>query len=150
MEKATAWQEERAPGRQHQQQQGRRVHTVPCLALGMGKGLPQPQACLRVPRSKEERQRALEQTDSTVPAHLWALSPEAMVQAAVSSLESCVAHRPEGVGVPPRFVPPSSQASGTGQRRRQTQALQRANTGDLHVSPKHKSEPVVPCPRLLS
>lgn len=42
MEKATAWQEERAPGRQHQQRQGRRVHTVPCLALGMGKGCPSP------------------------------------------------------------------------------------------------------------
>lgn len=59
MEKTTVWQEERAPGRQHQQQQGRHVHTVPCLALGMGKELPlpQPQACLCVPRSGRRKSR---------------------------------------------------------------------------------------------
>lgn len=60
------------------------------------------------------------------------------------------AHSPEAAGLFQRFVPPSSQASSTGQRRRQTQALHRANTGDLHVSPKHESEPVVSHPRLLT
>lgn len=61
-----------------------------------------------------------------------------------------IAHSPEGLGLSQKFVPPSNQASSTGQRRRQTQALQRANTGDLHISPKHESEPVVPCPHLLT
>lgn len=60
------------------------------------------------------------------------------------------AHSPEGVGLFQRLVPPSSQASSTRQRRRQTQALQRANTEYLHLSPKHGSERVVPCPRLLT
>lgn len=124
-----------------------------CTVLGPGHGeraAPAPGTSPRTQKWKEERQGALEQTDSTVPAHLWALSPEAMVQAAVSSLESLCCSQTRGSGVPQRFVPPSSQASSTGQRRRQTQALQRANTGDLHISPKHESEPVVPCPHLLS
>lgn len=89
MEKATAWQEERAPGRQHQQQQGRACPY--CTVLGPGHGeraAPAPGTSLSTQKCKEERQGALEQTDSTVPAHLWTLSPEATVQAAVSALES--------------------------------------------------------------
>lgn len=94
MEKATAWQEERAPGRQHQQQQGRACPY--CTVLGPGHGeraAPAPGTSQSTQKWKEERQGALEQTDSTVPAHLWALSPEPTVQAAVSSLESSCCHQ---------------------------------------------------------
>lgn len=147
MENATAWQEERAPGRQHQQQQGRACPY--CTVLGPGHGeraAPAPGTSLSTQKLKEERQGALEQTDSTVPA----LSPEASLIPGELVLPPGTAHSPEGVGLSQRFVPLSSQASSTGPRRRQTQALQRANTGDLHVSPKHESEPVVPRPCLLT
>lgn len=93
MENATAWQE-RAPGRQHQQQQGRACPY--CTVLGPGHGERAAPALGTSPSTqkwKEERQGALEQTDSNVPAHLWALSPEAVVQAAVSSLESSCCHQ---------------------------------------------------------
>lgn len=58
-----------------------------------GKGCPSPRHVSEYPEEKEERQGALEQTDSTVPAHLWTLSPEAMVQAATSALESSCCHQ---------------------------------------------------------
>lgn len=121
MEKATVWQEERAPGRQHQQQQGRACPYRTVLGPGHGeRGCPSPRHVSEYPEV-EERQGALEQTDSTVPARLWALSPEAMVQAAVSSLEgSC---GPQAPFTAQRVCPPSIQASSIGKRRTQTQAL---------------------------
>lgn len=108
MEKATAWQEERAPGRQHQQQQGRACPY--CTVLGPGHGeraAPAPGTSQSTQKWKEGRQGALEQTDSIVPAHLWALSPEPTVQAAVSSLESSCCHQaqPKGSGAVPEVCP---------------------------------------------
>lgn len=70
------------------------VHTVPCLALGMGKGLPQPQARLRVPRSGRKKGRERWSKQTQLSQHTCGhLSPEAMVQAAVSSLESSCCHQ---------------------------------------------------------
>lgn len=57
-----------------------------------GRGCPSPRHVSEYPEV-EERQGALEQTDSTVPARLWALRPEAMVQAAVSSREGSCCHQ---------------------------------------------------------
>lgn len=151
MENATEWQNERAPGRQHQQQQGRACPY--CTVVGPGHGeraAPAPGTSLSTQKWKEERQGVLEETvncPSTEPighGSGCSLIPGELM------LPPSTAHSPEGVGLSQRFVPPSSQASSTGQRRGQTQALQRANTGDLHVPPKHESEPVVPCPCLLT
>lgn len=153
MEKATAWQEERAPGRQHQQQQGRACPY--CTVLGPGHGeraAPAPGTSQSTQKWKEERQGALEQTDSTVPAHLWALSPEPTVQAAVSSLESSCCHQAQLKGS--RAVPEVCPSQQPGQQHwteeGDTHALQRANTGDLLVSPKHENEPVETRPHLLT
>lgn len=84
-----------------------------CTVLDPGHGeraatAPAPGTSLRTQKWKEERQGALEQTDSTVPAHLQALSPEAMIQAAVSSLESSCCSQTRGSGAVPE-VSPSQQ-----------------------------------------
>lgn len=126
-----------------------------------GRGLPPaPGTSPSTQKRKEKGQGAPEQTDSTVLTHLRASSPEATVQAAASLHRELVlppgaAHSPEGAGTSqlrPRAssLPAARPARGTGERGRQTQALQRANTGDLHVSPKRESEPVAPLPRLLT
>lgn len=94
MEKATAWQEERAPGRQHQQQQGRACPYRTVLGPGHGeRAVPAPGTSPSTQKWKEERRGALEQTESTVPARLWAPSPKAMVQAAVLCQESTCCHQ---------------------------------------------------------
>lgn len=118
-----------------------------------GKGCLSPRHVSEYPEV-EERQGALEQTINCPSTSVrteprghgsgCSLVPGGLV------LPPGTAHSPEGVGLSQRFVPPSSQASSTGQRRRQTQALQRTNIGDLHVSPKHESEPVVSHPHLLT
>lgn len=131
------------------------VHTVPCLALGMGKGLPQPQARLRVPRREGRKAGSTGANRLNCPSTPVDTEPRGHGSGCSLSpgefmLPPGTAHSPEGVALSQRFVPPSSQASSTGQRRRQTQALQRANTGDLHISQKHESEPVVHRPRLLT
>lgn len=77
----------------------------------------------------------LEQTHSTVPAHLQALSRAVPAQS-------------------PHLTPPGSQAScahgGTGQRGRQTQVLHKANTGDLYISSTPESKRVVPLAHFLT
>lgn len=130
------------------------VHTVPCLALGIGKGLSQPQARLRVPRSERKKGREhwsrVNCPSTSVGAESKGHGSGCSLVPGEHVLPPGTARSPEAAGLFQRFVPPSSQASSTGQRRRQTQALHRANTGDLHISPKHESEPVVSHPRLLT
>lgn len=93
MEKAMVWQEERAPGRQHQQQQGRVCPYCTVLGLGHGeRGFPSPRHVSEYPEVEGRKARSTG-ADSTIPAYLWALSPEAMVQAAVLSLESSCCHQ---------------------------------------------------------
>lgn len=127
-----------------------------CTVLGPGhgeRGAPAPGTSPSTQKWKEERQGALEQTELN-----WTSAPVGTESRGHGSgcslipgefmLTPGTARSPEGVGLSQRFVPPSSQASSTGQRRTQTEALQRAEY--LHVSPKHESEPVVPRPRLLT
>lgn len=93
MEKATVWQEERAPGRQHQQQQSMsRLYRA--WPWAWGKRCPSPRHISEYPEVEGRRARSTGAgADSTGPAHLWALNPEAMVQAAVSPLESSCCHQ---------------------------------------------------------
>lgn len=102
-----------------------------------GKGCPSPRHVSEYPEVEGEKAGSTGANRLNCPSTPVGIEPRGH-GSGCSLIPGELAHSPEGAGLSQRFVPPSSQASSSGQRR-QTQALQRANTGDLHVSPKHES-----------
>lgn len=91
------------------------VHTVPCLALGMGKGLSQPRARLRVPRSGRKKGGEHWSKQSQLSQHVCgrrAQRPWFRLQSCAGRARVATRHcsQPRGSGAVPE-VCPSQQPS---------------------------------------